>query len=333
MENMTGSEETLEHFWKRANTNGRDYQNVKQFSEGEVFMPVGPPKSAFTPVLLTLDSNHGLEQKGKDKEQPLVRDTTQETDDAISRSAQQSSSRVRKRDDDGETDIDEEHSPKRPRSALRQFSSKPNLLLTEAGSPSRVKPADVSLREKPSRERPSDVGPQLETEAELPTPTKDSSLATQEPSHPIKHVQSTVSSRQTRYVNPLVQILQEYHASNVDHGSNKSNRRSPHASPKTRRRSKPGPGRSSDGLLIQSTSLNKGTEKLRSNKARKLGMRDRSVDKVAEIDLDAGTPSNPPVSQDLSQSDDVSFSSTALPDRQHQEMSPIKDPISEPGKG
>lgn len=331
---MTGSEETLEHFWMRANTNGRNYQNVKQFHEGEVFMPVGPPKSTFTGVRLALDSRHFLEQKGKNKEQPLGGDTSQEAVEGSSRSTQQSSSRVRKRENnDGETDIDEDHAPKRPRSALQQFSSKPNLLLTEAGSPSKVKPADVSLREKPSREQPSDVEPQLDTETKLPTPTKDGSLETKEPSPPTKHVQPAVSSRPARYVNPLVQILQEFHATNADHESNKSNGTSLQASSKVPKRAKPGPGRSSDGLLLQPTLLNKNQERLQSSRARKLEIRDRSVDKVAEMDLDVETSSNPPASQDLSQTEDFSFNSTALLDPQNRETSSIKDSFLEPGKG
>ncbi|XP_006458055.1 hypothetical protein AGABI2DRAFT_115074 [Agaricus bisporus var. bisporus H97] len=317
LENLAGSEETLAHFWKRADTGGRDYRNVRYFSEGEVFMPVGPPKKG----------------KGKGKEHSLAEDTFQEVDNTISKSTPPSSSRVRKRDDDEMTDNDDEHSLKRPRSALQKFSSKPNLLLTEAGSPSRVRPADVFLPQSPPQEQPSDVGPQVDAEADVLPPINSSALVTDEQSPSVKHA-STLSSRKPkpRYVNPLVEILQEYHASIPGHGTNKSNGASPQASPQARRRSKPGPGRSSDGLLIRSTPLNKNTEKRQTNKVKKFRIHESSVEKVVEMDLDAETSLNLPVSEDLSQSVDISSSSTALPEHQTQEMSGVEDPILESGK-
>lgn len=45
IENMEGSEETVTRFWERINTNGRDHRDLRQFKAGEVFLPIGPPKS------------------------------------------------------------------------------------------------------------------------------------------------------------------------------------------------------------------------------------------------------------------------------------------------
>ncbi|KAF9013901.1 hypothetical protein BDQ17DRAFT_1341700 [Cyathus striatus] len=43
-ESFSGSEDIIERFWERANTEGRDYRDVSVFKAGEEFLPLGPPR-------------------------------------------------------------------------------------------------------------------------------------------------------------------------------------------------------------------------------------------------------------------------------------------------
>ncbi|KAH9935030.1 uncharacterized protein B0H18DRAFT_496254 [Fomitopsis serialis] len=39
-----GSEHFIQNFWTRANTDGRDWQDLSMFKAGEEFFPQGPPR-------------------------------------------------------------------------------------------------------------------------------------------------------------------------------------------------------------------------------------------------------------------------------------------------
>lgn len=43
-ESFVGSEHMIEQFWERANTSGRDYQDLSLFKIGEEFDLTGPPR-------------------------------------------------------------------------------------------------------------------------------------------------------------------------------------------------------------------------------------------------------------------------------------------------
>jgi hypothetical protein len=45
-ESFDGSEQLLERFWERTNTEGRDVKNIHLFAVGEVFYPIGPPSTS-----------------------------------------------------------------------------------------------------------------------------------------------------------------------------------------------------------------------------------------------------------------------------------------------
>lgn len=41
---LGGSEHFIEFFWNRVNTDGRDYQSIREFAVDEEFFPSGPPR-------------------------------------------------------------------------------------------------------------------------------------------------------------------------------------------------------------------------------------------------------------------------------------------------
>ena len=46
MESFEESEGIIERFWDRVNSGGRDFRNMRLFKVGEVFAPVGPPRTS-----------------------------------------------------------------------------------------------------------------------------------------------------------------------------------------------------------------------------------------------------------------------------------------------
>lgn len=340
---MTGSEEAMTHFWERINTSGRNYRDLEQFKAGEVFLPVGPPKSAFPYVLSIFASFRCPERKGKMKEKSRektpVKDTQprEEVIEATPEPEHNSPSRIRKRDYDDAT-TEDNHSSKRPRSTLQPFSSKPNLLLTDAGSPTKDIAVEASFLGSPSQEQSQGVKPpQPETTDDwlnfkdaadigLPIPTKSDVRGTDiSKVSSVRNVQPTTPLHRARIAYPLVKILQDHHTSSLEsHGANKSNGGSApakEASPRARKRSKPGPGRSSDGLLIRSTLLTSEKGKLKSIKTSKLGSlagrtgsEDEGVSEGAEMAIDQGTHEVPPKPEELLQLAGLDSGSATLPD-------------------
>jgi len=45
-DNFTGTD-TIENFWRKADTDGRDIKDMSLFKTGEHFLPIGPPRAYF----------------------------------------------------------------------------------------------------------------------------------------------------------------------------------------------------------------------------------------------------------------------------------------------
>ncbi|KAJ3568557.1 hypothetical protein NP233_g5625 [Leucocoprinus birnbaumii] len=285
MENMQGSEETVQYFLQRINTGGRDYRDLKLFKQGEVFLPVGPPKKRNV--------------KGKKKEVESELEVVEATPDADLPSY----SRARKRDSD-DAGNEDEPSSKRPRPTLATFGSKPNLLLTEADSTLKSPAMKKAASGLPSERQTS---PQKKDEAQVPKPDLGDLLdfsedtAVSRPASekaavvnpdvnslsPVRSSISTMPLHRARIANPLVKPLPEEPLSSVI----KSNKNDKGLSPppkktsSTPKRKRPGPGRSSEGLIRAPTLLTMEKGKLKSVKGkRKLEDYSRKVNNKAEED-------------------------------------------------
>ena len=68
-----GSEHFIDHFWSRIDTNGRDYNNLRDFNVGEEFFPSGPPRKSctlgFPFTRLTVNAGRKKAKKDKAEEQ------------------------------------------------------------------------------------------------------------------------------------------------------------------------------------------------------------------------------------------------------------------------
>lgn len=259
-----------------------------------------------------------------------------------------SPSKIRKRDGD-DTEPEDDHPSKRPRQALESFSSKPNLLLTDRGSPVKPTPSDSLLQLLP-REKDRGSGspqnadsPELEINEDLlismntavvapPTPAKDENPDKSTVTPPsVENVKATMPLHRARVANPLVKLLNDHQLANLkSHEANKLNGGTgagEQTSPPKRR--KPGPGRSSDGLLIPPpTLLTAEKGKLKSVRGKgKLGRVQKRAndeteddvtkhqrDEIAEMTIDQQVHVEPPKPGELLQLAGLEPGPTTLPD-------------------
>ncbi|KAF8892514.1 hypothetical protein BD779DRAFT_1509427 [Infundibulicybe gibba] len=140
IESFEGSEGILERFWERANTGGRDVNNLKLFKNGEEFLLTGPP-----PPSITIKSNN----------QGLCERTPEE-------SASSSKSRPGKRQHGSAGPADSENHPSTKRSRTSDMrESAPSTSKTLQPSPGKSVPHERghrSILESPvSAHRPRGV--------------------------------------------------------------------------------------------------------------------------------------------------------------------------------
>lgn len=304
----------------------------------------------------TYTSTWNVGRKGKGKEKPPKEDA-QPPDEVIEVAPefeQPSPSMIRKRTSEDTGSYD--RLSKRPRSTLQIFHSKPSLLLTDAATPSKSKPTgspvvDSSVRRhrspspNPAPPKPGSMGDLLDfSETTLPQrPTTiengmpDSDIA---PPPRTKVIKPTMPLHRAREANPLVKLLRDQgRKSPKPREANKSGAEENlvKGSPPPKRK-KPGPGRSSAGLLLPpSTLLTAEKGKLKSVKGkRRIGDRSGRTDKnggdcgleknledVARVALDEDVVIEPPKPDELLNLAGLDPGSADLPEFEEDDTEPI----------
>jgi hypothetical protein len=334
----------LSHFLGRINTGGRDFRDLTLFKAGEKFLPVGPPKGKPPKfyVLQNLTIDLGRKNQGKDKLPPKDAVAAEDAIETLLEIEHPSSSRIRKR---SSKDLSAEDglSSKKLRLTLQTFSSKPNILLPGADSPAKSKlPVDLAPESDSTRSRSLPLVAPAEQEImddlfnfsntvpmEIPAPPPSTSNA--EPHMPL---------HRARIVNPLVQQLPDEDVAKLQsHDAKIFKYKSKPAEPlPPPRRRKPGPGRSSGGLLFQpSTLLTADKGKLKSIKGKRKNGKNftgtsneaedfvlgRDIEPSSGMFMDRDVPTEPPKPEELLQLAGLEPISDGLPEYEEVGMEPL----------
>ncbi|PBK97042.1 hypothetical protein ARMGADRAFT_1010555 [Armillaria gallica] len=270
-ESFEGSEDILEQFWARANTNGRDIQDLSLFRVDENFYPTGPPRRTGK-----RKSTGAVPRKSS----PEVKIEAEPPAEPKPKS-KQARSRSAKRKRSPSVEIAEtEPQPKRARgrpsgSALPKPEKKPACQSKDKSAGKRA--AILSSRTKynrPRKDSPEIVPPSEEEEdgdyAFNSAPVKStevssvqyppdsisaSSPALSLPSSSrsvaeplVASASTSIPSHRARATNPLVKMIDNHDG--MDGGISTKTRLGA-SSPK---KAKPGPGRSSAGIITKSKS-------------------------------------------------------------------------------
>ncbi|KAJ6597007.1 hypothetical protein DFH09DRAFT_108853 [Mycena vulgaris] len=282
---FSGSEEILTKFWARVDVGDRDIKNMTQFSVGETFIPVGPPRRmpsrrstkadvvASTPPPSAGPSKESTRASKRRRSSPPVVDLEEKP-----------AKRTRGRVSESATRSIEE--PRTPREPARRPPARPTT--SSARSIRRTKKRTPSPEFVPASEEEEDDDdvvamlvdppqPQSFGEPSTDSPTQKDAVDTslddspnQGPSEPMQDEapppSKSLPSHRARAANPLVKIVDDIvmpmdGAISVKarlQGRNGTTAEAPIAGPSgtSTRKSprKPGPGRSSAGMLNKNTS-------------------------------------------------------------------------------
>ncbi len=255
--------------------------------------------------LSSCNSSQRLERKVKRTETSLVGGPELKGDsvEATSETDPAPSSRPPKRGHDADVDSGNEHSPKRPRPTLQPFGSIPNILLSSTSTPAKTTPTGVldSNYEQPRNLTPSrNLPSNSELEAGAGIFLSSPNLGGVDPRDPTgntvpenittppstKNGNPSMPLHRARVANPLVKILNDHHMASLR--SHELDQEASSDTPASPPRRKPGPGRSSDGLLFRpATLLTAEKGKLKSVKAKdRLGSRAKRANGMATEDDD-----------------------------------------------
>ncbi|PBK78338.1 hypothetical protein ARMSODRAFT_1077912 [Armillaria solidipes] len=273
-ESFVGSEDILEQFWARANTNGRDIEDLSLFRVDENFYPTGPPRRPGK-----RKSTGAVPRKSS----PEVK-TEAEPPAEPKPKSKRAGSRSAKRKRSPSVEIAEtEPQPKRARgrpsgSAPPKPGKKPTPLSCQSKDKSASKRAAIlssrTKHNRPRKDSPEIVPPSEEEEdgdyAFNSAPVKStevssvqyppdsisasspalslpsSSKSAAEP--PVASASTSIPSHRARATNPLVKMIDNHDG--MDGGISTKTRLGG-SSPK---KAKPGPGRSSAGIITKSKS-------------------------------------------------------------------------------
>ncbi|KAJ7097853.1 hypothetical protein B0H15DRAFT_797557 [Mycena belliarum] len=278
---FSGSEDILERFWARVDVGNRDIKNMTQFKLGETFFPVGAPRRkstkmetvAPTPLPSAGPSTESTRASKRRRSSPLDADM------------EKPAKRTRGRVAESVTRSTEE--PRTPRELPRRPPAKPST--SSARSIRRSKKRTPSPEFVPASEEDEDdndvlamlVDPQSAADPQKHGNTVDFPLNNDVPILPAEPMQAdtlplkALPPHRARMTNPLVKMVDDFTpvegAISVKarlQGRNGASSETPVAGPsrsstRTTPR-KPGPGRSSAGLLTKNNSLltfNKGALK------------------------------------------------------------------------
>ncbi|KAJ7046912.1 hypothetical protein C8F04DRAFT_1062141 [Mycena alexandri] len=262
---FSGSEDIIEKFWERVDLNNRDRKNMTQFRVGETFLPVGPPRRK--------QSQRNLKSQpvaspppsaGPSKETTTRSSKRRRSSPPAVESEEKPAKRTRGRVTESEAPPAEE--PRAPRQPARRPPAKSTA--SSARSIRRTKKRSPSPQEVPASEVDEEedvamlVDPEPESAVDPPPQDVEDDRAIEARAEP---PQETLPSHRARAAKPLVKMIDDFapmdgaisvkarlRAQNAT-----SNGETPVAGPSTTPRTsprKPGPGRSSSGMLNKNTS-------------------------------------------------------------------------------
>ncbi|KDR81688.1 hypothetical protein GALMADRAFT_239812 [Galerina marginata CBS 339.88] len=343
IDSFVGSENMVQAFWERAQTNGRDVDDLSMFKAGETFRPVGPPKRQKRKLIT--------------KDAPKTQSPQRSPEGVSSMSAANTKSLDKRRHVSEEATESSQRPLKRPREEDARDSLSTNQR-TEFSSENakrtgkaKVSFTPTSLRQKQRRSPSPEVIPDSDEEMNGSTvlhylsPSKppvhfpvDAPIMEQFP--PTTHNRpsttlddpgmnalvdgkssSRIPAHRARMENPLVKMVdfsdpgvlagaiatKAYaidRANDVPSSSKSSN---------TARRPRPGPGRSSSGLMIKPTEpkqksslLTSQKGSLKSVKGKYSKQKDELNDRSASVDnmdtqVETAIPEPPPTAEELLQ--------------------------------
>ncbi|KAJ3515089.1 hypothetical protein NLJ89_g1969 [Agrocybe chaxingu] len=279
-ESFVGSENIVSTFWERANTNGRDVSILSQFKLGEAFCHVGPPRPK------------GKRKSATDFQQTTSQSAPQSTAPPPQAEADSSVKTSDKRRRDPSPNVEGQISSSRPSKRLRgeEPSSQPHKMEEVATKTDSTPTTRKSARNRrsPSPEVIPDsdeemngssllnilspgykrsrttaaVGHENQSSRRIET-SIDHESAQGVVSGPQEEPASKVPAHQARATNPRVKMIEDPNLSQVDRAISPKARATRGAARATSshaatvsvssKRSKPGPGRSSAGLLVPKT--------------------------------------------------------------------------------
>ncbi|KAK0483798.1 hypothetical protein IW261DRAFT_1591865 [Armillaria novae-zelandiae] len=323
-ESFEGSADILEQFWVRANTNGRDTEDLSLFRVDETFYPTGPPRRPGKQKSIgTAPRKSSPEVKTESEPKPKSKRA-------------RSKSTKRKRSPSVET-VETEPQHKRARgrpsgSAPPKPGKKPAPSLCQSKDKSADKRAVVlSSRTKYNRSRkdsPEIVPPSEEEEdgdyafnsapvkgieassAQNPSDSisasspalslpSSSKMSVAEP--PVASASTSIPSHRARATNPLVKMVDNHDG--MDGGISIKTRLGG-SSPK---KAKPGPGRSSAGIITKSKSslltfTKGGLQSVKGNyvpEKRDERVHDTDIEMAAVVPAEPNPPLPPPTGEEL----------------------------------
>ncbi|KAJ6496978.1 hypothetical protein C8R47DRAFT_972794, partial [Mycena vitilis] len=264
---FSGSEEIVERFWMRVDLGGRDIKNMTQFKVGETFVQVGPPRR-------------------KPSQRSVKADAASSSTPPVSAGPSTERPRAGKRRRSSPAAVDLEETPaKRTRGRVSESTARPAQEPRAPREPPRRPPAKTtasstrSIRRTKKRTPSPEVVPASEDEEdeedvamlvdpdlasqEAPAPPLDEAL-TQASTQPKQNDPSPLPSHRARAAKPLVKMVDDFTTLNGAisakarlQSRNGTSPETPVAGPSSGSRKsgrKPGPGRSSSGLLTKNTS-------------------------------------------------------------------------------
>ncbi|KAJ6547682.1 hypothetical protein B0H19DRAFT_1166897 [Mycena capillaripes] len=266
---FSGSEDIIQNFWLRVDVDGRDIKNMTQFRVGETFVQKGPPRRnpsqrtvkpdavASTPPASAGPSREGTRSNKRRRSSPpavdLEETPAKRTRERVSESVTRPAQEARPSRD----------LPRRP-PAKTTTSSARSIRRTKKRTPSpEVVPASEEEEEEDVAMLVDPEPPSFEEPPAQEEPLMDES-AIEAPTEPLQDKSPSLPSHRARAAKPLVKMVDDFKsldgAISVKarlHGRNGTSDETPVAGPSSSpRRSgrKPGPGRSSAGMLNKNTS-------------------------------------------------------------------------------
>ncbi|KAJ7685308.1 hypothetical protein DFH06DRAFT_1313627 [Mycena polygramma] len=267
---FSGSEEIVERFWMRVDLGGRDIKNMTQFKVGETFVQVGPPRR-------------------KPSQRSVKADAASSSTPPVSAGPSTERPRAGKRRRSSPAAVALEETPaKRTRGRISESTARPAQETRAPREPPRRPPAKTtasstrSIRRTKKRTPSPEVVPASEDEEDeedvamlvdpdlasfVEPPSQEATgspldeALTQAPTQPKQDHPSPLPSHRARAAKPLVKMVDDF--TTLDgaisakarlQGRNGTSQETPVAGPSSGSRRKPGPGRSSTGLLTKNTS-------------------------------------------------------------------------------
>ncbi|KAF9535264.1 hypothetical protein CPB83DRAFT_841483 [Crepidotus variabilis] len=248
------SEHIVTAFWQRANTGGRDVEDLTQFTLGENFLPLGPPRKKL--------------KRKTTADEPIDQLSTQSIQEVLP--SAQPESAPEPRELSPEADISS-----RPNKRRRGTGEKP----TEATPISASVPTSATPQRRSNRNRPSSPEVVPDSDEEMSGAVLQTYLTPQsqkrkaqdaedtveivdapEPHDPLFDAPENVPEHVARKENPLVNMVDDPALTPLEGGiSTKtraaSKRQISSQVASTSKKVKPGPGRSSSGIIKNKSSL------------------------------------------------------------------------------